>query len=504
MYCRNCGVINDDSALYCVECGSLLAAEPSQPDAVPQAQASSQTSDDMPQTQSLPQGYTVMVDGVQGAANPYATAANTTAAAPGMNPAVPNHTAYDSAVVTRKSRALIAALAILSLVAVIALVLVLVDPLDVIWHRGGSNNSGGTPSGGSTNGVVVVSGIPPKDNPTGSEGASGSVTVSDTTASDEGDDRIQQGKSSIVGNLVNGGHMAVGEDGYVYYASPVDGTDWDTRSIVRCSPDGSGKTTVYAGPSSTRNLYHISVIGDRIVFNQVIEKGSTVVSVRTDGGDKITLDSCDDWSLCQVDDGWVYYLKSGRVCRCDLAGKVRETFASVGGNTLWRVAGKRLFTFTEKGAREVYVSDLNGSNRSVVFSSANGYEVKNAFPIDQDALLVWEAPSSGEGARLSRVDVASSNTKAFWTSGNKIERVCAYASGAIITKANSGGAYSLATIPYDTGGIDIDVVVSQGTQTRYTCCLGDRIYYGNVDESAGLKCSVWSIALSGYDARQIS
>jgi hypothetical protein len=439
----------------------------------------------------------------------YGPYANPETQGPWMDSVVPGRVTCSVNAVSAKSYTPVIAVAIVTLVAVLSLVLVVTDPLNVIWHRdGGSSVDGGATAGSAASGRVYVDGSEQKEETGSKPGsdsgntASGKTPSTDAISSDAGGDRIQQSKSSVMGNLINGGHMAMGEDGYVYYANPVDGTDWDTRSIVRALPDGSGKTTVYTGPSSTKNLYHISVIGDRVVFNQVIENNSTVVTVRTDGGDKIVLDSCDDWSLCQVDDGWVYYLKSGRICRCDLLGRTRSTMASVGSNTHWRVAGVRLFTFSKNGAREIYCSDLNSSNRTTVYTAANGYEIRNAFPIDSSSLLVWEAPSSGEGTRLTKVDAAGSNPKAFWTSGETIERVCTYNQGVVITKVNSG-AYSVATIAFDTGEIGIDEVVSRGTQTRYTCFLKDRIYYGNISDDDALECSVWSIALSGHDARQI-
>jgi hypothetical protein len=304
---------------------------------------------------------------------------------------------------------------------------------------------------------------------------------------------------STAGNLVNGGHMALGADGMLYVGSPVDGTDWDTRSIVRCKPDGTGSSVVYTAPASVKNVYHINVAGDLLVFNQVAEGASSVVAVGTDGRGSRTLDSCDDWSLCQVEGSWVYYLKSGSVCRCDVSGGSRATYANVGGSTYWRVSGEKLITFADKDATSVRISALDGSNAKDAYRAPGGFTIRNAFPLDSTSMVVWEQGSSE--SRVKLVGMADGRERTLWTGADDVQRVSAYDGGVILTKRGASAVYTIEARSAAGGESVFSSVAHPGEQVRYTSYLDGRVYFGLV--SGDLQCSVHSMSMSGDDDRTV-
>lgn len=470
MYCMRCGSYNDEGVRFCTHCGSPIEEDAPSPKAIPTSESDYTVAMNRPDSgnQSSPAQYVPSYD-------------------------MRRKNMAGNAGEQQKSYGLVIAIVLMASMAVALLVCLIADPFGVIWR-----NEDAAGNGEIASGHVYVDDSPSSsgDDLTSSSGsASSGPSSSGTVSVSAGDDRSFQGKSGVIGNLINGGHFASSDDGYLYYCAPVNGTDWDTRSIVRCNPDGSNKATVYSASESTKNLYHLNVVGDRLVFNQVIENSSAVISVHADGTGQTTLDSCDDWSLCQVDDGWVYYLKSGRICRCDVDGRYRSTLSSVGSNTYWRIAGDKLFTFSTKGAREIFSSELDGSKRGVAYSSPDGYEIKNSFPIDSDTLIVWETATSGKGTRVLRVGLSSSTKQTVWTSTETIERVCAYDSGIIITRVDSGGSYRIMSVVYDSGKVGMEATVTSGDQARYTSYVLNRVYYGVISSSNA--CSIRSLAMTG-------
>lgn len=391
----------------------------------------------------------------------------------------------------RKRTFLLGSAIALIVVAVAALLLIIV-PVGLSRNTKGSDSGARTSAalGGGSFGDksagessdAVASGV--------ADAARGQASAGDLQAASD-----HAGRSSVVGNLINGGHVASGEDGMLYYASPVDGTDWDTRSIVRCSPDGTGKTTIYTAPNNVINVYHITVIQNNVVFSQVIENASTIMRVKTDGSGVTTLDSCDDWSLCEVYEGWVYYLKSGRIHRCDLDGGNRTALADMGNKINWRVWDDNMYSYAKDGAREVYVSSLDGSNRSALYSAPDGYEVRNMFPLDSNRLLVWLGRQSGGGTQLGIVDLGTKECHQFWTSSNDIERVCSYPDGAIVTQKEPTGTYTVSSIPYSTGSTDFKFTAASSGQARYTSYVLGSACYGVVSDNG--QCSVHAQPLGG-------
>ncbi|MBP3883723.1 MAG: zinc ribbon domain-containing protein [Olsenella sp.] len=334
--------------------------------------------------------------------------------------------------------------------------------------------------------------------PGGKSGDNGAEGSAGANAGKDVDKSAAKGFSTA-GNLVNGGHMALGSDGTIYVGSPVDGTDWDTRSIVRCKPDGTGSSVVYKAPQSVKNVYHINVAGDLLVFNQVAEGNSSVMSVGTDGQGSRTLDKCDDWSLCQVEGSWVYYLKSGSVCRCDVTGGSRATYANVGSSTYWRVSGDKLITFADKGATSVRISALDGSNAKDAYRAPSGFSIRNAFPMDSTNMVVWE-----EGPSVSRVKLvgmADGKEQTLWSGSDDIQRVSSYDGGIILTKRDASGTYGIEAYAVAGGDPVFSSVALSGDQVRYTSYLDGRVYYGLV--SGDLQCSVHSMSMAGDDDRTI-
>lgn len=292
------------------------------------------------------------------------------------------------------------------------------------------------------------------------------------------------GQSCSVSNLVNGGHMCMGSDGYLYYASPDQGKDWETRAIVRCRPNGSEKQAIYQAPSSTSYLYHINAVGDRVVFNQVIPNSSSVVSIDVNGGDKRVIDACDDASLCQIDDGWVYYLRDGIIHRCDVYGRGRKQLARV-GEDLWRVNGGSL-VICSKDSKTLRICKLDGSGSKEIYRVSDGYEIQRTYPTGAETVMILEQATSGTGYRVVRVDLTTGSSATGWQGSDDIERMCESSTGTILTRRNGENDYSILRL--DGSGISTVADVKGRGSVRYTCCFGDTIFFATVTDN--LQCAV--------------
>lgn len=327
-------------------------------------------------------------------------------------------------------------------------------------------------------------------------------STSDTQAADDefsldnqGQDRGYQGLSSPIANLINGGHMGGNDMGDFVYAEPISGTNWTTKSLVRTDSNGGNQSTIYTAPNSTENLYHLNVIDDRVVFNQVIEHASSVVSVNVNGGDVKTLDSCDDWSLCQVYDGWVYYRKNGMLCRCDMDGNYRTTLCDVGTNTLWRIVGNEMYYFDDNGDSKIHVSRIDGSNSSIVYHASNGHKVKNAYPVGDDRLVILEQSTSGEDYAVRLFTIPTGASATLISDTPNIERVCSYPDGVIATQRVSDGNYRIFSASYSGQGSNLDVAIRDDAEVRYTCYINNMILFGEISKSQD--CSVRGFAMEG-------
>jgi len=314
--------------------------------------------------------------------------------------------------------------------------------------------------------------------------------VEEDSPSFESPPAVYAGVSSNIGSLVNGGHMGCDEVGHLYFAVPEDGTYWKTRSIVRTDADGGGVVEVYSAPATTEVLYHITAVENRVVFNQVIEGNSTVVSAQADGGGVQTLDSCDDWSLCQVDNGWVYYLKGGQLCRCDLDGNERGILMSMTDGMLWRIDGGRVYTFPENGARSITLTDLGGFRGDDVFTASPGRIIRNAYPVSEAKLLVLEVDESGEGdCQVYLVDVAT-NTIATIAYDIDILRICNDDNGVYLTSKIGDGVYRIRSVGFDGRPRGLDTEINDDSEVRYTNAMQglDRLYYGVIHSD--LSCMI--------------
>lgn len=459
MYCMRCGTYNDEGSAFCTNCGCALSDNARQTNSVG----------------SIVRERTVVLGGQEQSA--------------GIDPIPAPHPQGNGVAARVRSKAPIVALALVGVSVAILVALIAIDPAGLLRPDNDAVESDSV-SGSVSVGVGVGDGNIEAS-------TTGSVSV------DGEANAAYAGKSGSIGNLINGGYMGMDDNGFLYFARPVEGTEWDTRSIVRCSEDGSGKKTIYSAPSSAKNLYHLNIIENKVVFNQVIEGSSSVMCVDSDGTNRAMLDSCDDWSLCQVDDGWVYYLKSGCVCRCDVDGQSRRTMCDVGKSVVWRIAGNSLFTYAKEGAREVYASQLDGTKRTTAYESVAGYEICGSFPLNEDTLLVWEKRSSGAGTKISAVDLKSQSAKEVWSSSSGIERFCSYPDGIIVTQKDSSGVYRIFTVELDSGLQGSSTEATSKGEARFTCFLGGRVYFGALEGSNKTSCSVRSMALSGGDVRII-
>lgn len=310
--------------------------------------------------------------------------------------------------------------------------------------------------------------------------------------------------NSNIGNLINGGHMAMSPSNMLYYANPTDGSEWDTKSLVFCSSDGSGKSTFYKGPNDTVNLYHINAVGNDVVFNQITSSGGSVIVASPLSSSSIQIDTCDSWSLCQVENNQIYYLKDGHVWRCNIDGSGKTSFARFGNDVLWRVWNDRIISFPEKGASAVYLSDLNGNNSKSVYSAKANRSIKNAFPVDSSRLLVWEKSASSEDERIVLVDTAKSTETELWADSGGIQRLCASENEVILTSRITDESYRIFSIKFNGSRGDLDFTVPRRGQVRYTSYLNGRIYFGLIDTSAGNQCSLHSVSMTGTDYRDIA
>lgn len=348
----------------------------------------------------------------------------------------------------------------------------------VILNIGGTNGSNGSSSTSATN----------------SEDSNTSVNT-DSYLDKQGLDRRFKGETAPIANLINGGHMASDENGTLYFSKPENGTDWDTQSIVKVPISGGSQTMLYSAPKNTINLYHLNVIGDRIIFNQVIEKSSSIMSISINGGDAKPLSSCDDWSLCQVYDGWVYYRNNGNLYRCDVDGKNQTSLANVGTNSLWRVAGNSLYYFNSDGDSQICASSIDGKNNTVVYHAPNGYQIKNAYPIDDNRLMILEKTTSGKSFVVRLYTISTDTTTTVIHDTSNIERICSYPEGVIATQKTAEGKYRIFSASYTGESPNLDVSIDDGNAVRYTCFTNNYIFFGEISNS--LDCSIKGFAIEG-------
>lgn len=488
MICPYCGAEVPDGFLFCVQCGTAM---PSTGDEMPAPMGS-----DFP-AEPEPKGYAPEPD--VPASNPYGAPASNPYDAPASQPlpasagsvedtaptpayeATPTPASYSSAFAQSPAAApsgsqtnktpLIIGVGCVAAIIVIAITLLL--------RPSGGGDASGANSGSAT-------------------GNSGSTVVIENGESDASSSGATY---PYVGNLVNGGHMAGGQSGDIFYADPEDGTDWDTKSIVWCAKNGSSKQILYEAPNTTINLYHLNPVDGYLVFNQIIDKQSTVVCVNTSTGKATTIDSCDDWSLCQVADGKVYYLKAGTIWEADLKGGNKHSITSVGDKTKWRIWNGALYTFDEKDASQIDVSSLNGSNRKTLYQETDGYTVTNAFPVTlpsgSDALVVLEG-ASGKDDFVQLV--SDGKVKTLTSSSDSIERACAYDEGVVLTTKASNGKYYLSALSFTGGSTRSRTEVPYKGEVRYTCYASGLVVFGVVD---GKTCSVCTFDLKTGDFNTI-
>lgn len=301
---------------------------------------------------------------------------------------------------------------------------------------------------------------------------------------------VDEGVSTPIGNLVNGGYVCEDDD-YVYYATPVtSASGWYTNGIVRASKTGSDRQTIYTNDSDDTVIYHLNVESGRLIFTEVSGGSTTVRSVGTDGSDARTLALADDSSLLQVYKGRIYYLSGGTVKVMDPDGGNQEDVLSV-GTRLWRIANDKVVSFD---ASNVYIVDLDGSNSHTLISASqlgSQRDITNVIPRTDGSYEVFLG-STDEGGAYELYSVDETGTQVGLdgqaTSGTHINRANPTSAGTIVltnhTAASSGSddvpTDEQVSVPgtgvtlYETGDADVDLC--------YPTYIDGFVYFGSVEK----------------------
>lgn len=141
----------------------------------------------------------------------------------------------------------------------------------------------------------------PQDAATQKEEISGEAPVT------RSDSHAATNETTPVGNLINGGYAASGDD-WIFYAVPTTQDGWYTSSIGRMRNDGSDSSIIYRASGSDALIWHLNYCNGRLYFNEDIGNAASVVSIAADGSDRQRIASCRPGTLCQVFQGTVYYM----------------------------------------------------------------------------------------------------------------------------------------------------------------------------------------------------
>ena len=335
-------------------------------------------------------------------------------------------------------------------------------------------------------------------------------------ASVEGGPSIGVGFSSNLSSIVNGGYVCYGDANNIYYSLPTNASDWSTAEIVCADRAGNNIRDVYKGPGSTRTINHLSIVENYLVFSQVTISGSSVMAVRVDGSEVTELDTCDTYTLCQVDNGWVYYLKNGSLWRCDIKGDNKSELAYIGNANNWRVWGDKIYFYASDSAYLIYEADLYGDNQRVVYYPTDNHAIKNAYPVAEGRLVVFESDWSGsdgnvvylnlnaeepqdqsfeqtedegdgEGANVTQTgeEVVEEVPKRMLVTGLEVKRVCSDDAGIYYTVKGPDTTYRVGYVGYDGRAIGPEREIDDGGEVRYNCVLPEvnTLYYGVVTDT---------------------
>lgn len=265
-----------------------------------------------------------------------------------------------------------AVIAIVAVVAILAFVGVL-----LVTHKSAETGAPAATEAGSS---ATAAGTGDTGTSTGETGTSASDTAAGTSSSSASSSSaapstsqasvpVDSSSSTDIGNLVNGGY-ACADDQYVYYSTATSDSEWFSAAIVREPKNGGAPETIYTSQSDYALMYHLNVTSGRVIFSEVDgksgEETSRVVSVGTDGSSPQVLADCDNYSLCQVYEGLVYYQSASTIRVMNPDGSNQSVVFSPGNGMLWRIANDKIFYFANGGDNEVRSVPLGGTSSTVV------------------------------------------------------------------------------------------------------------------------------------------
>ncbi len=301
--------------------------------------------------------------------------------------------------------------------------------------QSGNSSGGGSQSSSSQSQSSSGSG--------GSSGQSGKTElVAQSNGANTAASREFEGVSSDIGNLANGGRFAwYGND--IYYAKPEDGKEWVAKSIVRTQADGKKKDDVYKASSDTKSIGNINALGKRLVFTEAGKDKTYVVSVDSEGGDRLTIDECDEDSLCQVDDGWVYYQRDGVVYRCDPYGQGVSKVVDAGKKD-WCVTDSIIFT-TEDDSTTLYMTFVKSGERIKAYDASDGCRIALTCFRDPRTLPILEKSKTGKQCSVIMV-YPTGAPHTIWSGEGDIEAMCSTDDGVSLVRKNAAGDYSILAV----------------------------------------------------------
>lgn len=368
--------------------------------------------------------------------------------------------------------------------------------------QSGNSSGGGSQSSSSQSQSSSGSG--------GSSGQSGKTElVAQSNGADNDASREFEGVSSEIGNLVNGGQFAW-HDKYIYYVKPEDGKEWVTRSIVRTQADGKKKDEVYKASSDTKSIGNINALGKRLVFTEIGKDKTYVVSVDSEGGDKRTIDECDDGSLCQVDDGWVYYQRGGVVYRCDPYGQGVSKVIEAGKND-WCVTESIVFT-VEDDSTTLYMTFVKSGERMKVYDASAGCYIASTCFKDPNTLPILEKSKTGKQCSVVMV-YPTGSPHTIWSGEGDMEGMCPTDDGVSLLRRNAANDYSIFavrepdkndpkthTADWRSELKHVGDVKGKG-EVRYLSYFPGNVTFASVNNNA--KCGWNVVDLKGGEARSL-
>lgn len=319
-----------------------------------------------------------------------------------------------------------------------------------------------------------------------------SMQGSPTGATSTSSRYVADGRTTPVGNLINGGYTA--SDGeWIFYAVPTTSPGWYTSSIGRMKHDGTVQSIIYHADGEGTLIWHLNVLDGRLYFNEDVgDVESSVVSLALDGTDRQVIGTCLPGTLCQVHKGVLYYMSYDGLTGYD--PQTGDSWLFQGGTRdgeLWRVwsaedtddrqSGDMAFFF-EQGDSTLYGDRWNSGSfdEQAVASLPDGRTIVNVVPNHEGLWILADSDGDSRGDEIYLSSVDGSQLKKFATCSGPVVRMNVNDRGiALVVKTQDETRVEMIT--KNSARPTVYYIGSQNETVLYPSVQDDLLFFGLVD-----------------------